>query len=81
LNKLVANRIFGEAWDILLTSVICLIIKGTIINRTETPEMIINGNHGIAVNAYSLIKAADVTLKTGANHAHIIGIAKFLGAA
>ena len=43
--------------------------------------MIINGNHGIAVNAYSLIKAADVTLKTGANHAHIIGIAKFLGAA
>ena len=81
LNKLVAKRIFGEAYDILFTRVICLIISGTIIKRIEAPAQIIKGSQGMPKKAYSLIKAADVTLNTGANQAQIIGIEKFLGAA
>ena len=55
-------------------------MRGTIIRRIETPEAIMKGSQGMPVRAYSFIRAADVTLKTGANQAHIIGIAKFFGA-
>ena len=79
LKSFTANRIFGEAYDILLITVIYLIIRGANIALTPNPQSIINDIQGIPDPACKLINALAVAVNTGAPHAQINGILNVFG--
>lgn len=79
LNNLAANRIFGDACDILLITDIYLIINGASIALTPKPQSAMNGIQGIPHPACKLIKAPAVAVKTGAPQAQMNGKLYTLG--
>ena len=73
LNSFTASLMFGEACDILLIRVICLIMSGKMQSLTEIPERRMKDIQGMWVKAWSLTNAAAVTENTGAKYAQMKG--------
>ena len=80
LNRLLASRMLGDAWLILLINTICLIIIGARTSLTPKPHITMKGNQGIPVPAWIATKVTAVALKTGAPQAQIQGRLNVLAA-